>query len=50
MKLNRAKALVEKRKRVVAYLPEEQYDNIIKLSKQERLSVSQIINKKINQI
>ena len=49
MKLIRAKALADKRKRVVAYLPEEQYDNIIKLSKQERLSVSQIITKKINQ-
>ncbi len=49
MKLTRAKALADKRKRVVAYLPEEQYDNIIKLSKQEKLSVSQIINKKINQ-
>ena len=49
MKLIRAKALADKRKRVVTYLPEEQYDNIIKLSKQERLSVSQIITKKINQ-
>ncbi len=47
MKLNRAKPLEDKRKRVVAYLPEEEYDNIIKLSRHEKLSVSQIVTNKL---
>jgi len=42
-----AKKLQEKRKRVVAHVSVETYDNLIKLSRHKKLSVSQIINNQI---
>ena len=42
-----AKKLKTKRKRIVTYVPVQVYDNLIKLSKHKRISISEIINNQI---